>query len=145
MRKLCEVQKINNSLLINDAVGEKKRIGYLSQEYAAAINNRIEKKNNTNIQINIDTLDNIIKKLNLKKISFLKINVEGFEINTLKGLKKNYRLVENFCISCHDFIGFKTYKKIKKILKKLKLSIMTNKKNPNKPWEEFYLYAKKIK
>lgn len=141
--KLCEVQKINNSLLINDAVGEKKRIGYLSQEYAAAINNRIEKKNNTNIQININTLDNIIKKLNLKKISYLKINVEGFEINTLKGLKKNYHLVENFCISCHDFIGIKTYKKIKKILKELKLSVMTNNTNPSKPWEEFYLYAKK--
>lgn len=143
LRKLCEVQKIKNSLLINDGVGEKKTTGYLSQEYSASINNRIEKKNNTNIQINIDTLDNIIKKLNLKKISFLKINVEGFEINTLKGLKKNYRLVENFCISCHDFIGIKTYTKIKKILKKLKLSVMTNKKNPNKPWEEFYLYAKK--
>jgi FkbM family methyltransferase len=143
LRKLCEIQKINNSLLINDAVGEKKKLGYLSQEYCAGINNHIEKKNNTNIKVTINTLDDIIKKLNLKKISYLKINVEGFEINTLKGLKKNYHLVENFCISCHDFIGIKTYQRIKKILKKLKLSVMTNEKNINKPWEEFYLYAKK--
>lgn len=143
LRKLCEVQKINNSILINDGVGEKKKIAYLSQNYPAAINNSIKKKNNKNVKVNINTLDNIIKKLNLKKISYLKINVEGFEINTLKGLKKNYHLVENFCISCHDFIGIKTYRQIKIILKELKLSVMTNIKNPNKPWEEFYLYAKK--
>lgn len=143
LRKLSQVLKIKNAIFINNAVGEKKKISYLFQNSPACIGNFIEnKKNDKNTKVNINTLDNIIKKLNLKKIDYLKINIEGSEINALKGLRKKFYLVENFCISCHDFIGIKTYNTVKNMLKK-KINLKTNKKNINKPWEEFYLYANK--
>ena len=143
LKKLSGIQKIKNALFINVGVGEKKKIGFLFQKSSAGIDNFIEnKKNDKSIKVNINTLDNIIKKLNLKKISYLKINIEGSEINALRGLKKKFHLVENFCISCHDFIGIKTYDSVKNMLKK-KINLITNKKNINKPWEEFYLYGNK--
>ena len=50
--------------------------------------------------MNTNTIDNLFSKINLQN-SLLKIDVEGFEINVLKGSKQkianeiNYILIEN--------------------------------------------------
>lgn len=40
------------------------------------------------ILINVDTLDNIVKKNGLKRVDFMKIDVEGAELQVLKGAEK---------------------------------------------------------
>jgi FkbM family methyltransferase len=37
------------------------------------------------VEVKVDTLDNYLEKSGLKKIDFIKIDVEGFELNVLKG------------------------------------------------------------
>jgi len=39
----------------------------------------------------------------LKKIAFLKMNIEGAEREALLGMGPSLRRVEQICVACHDF------------------------------------------
>ena len=47
------------------------------------------------------TLDNFLSAENIDKVSLLKLNVEGGELEILK--KTSHAKIENLIISCHDF------------------------------------------
>jgi len=50
------------------------------------------------LKIQADSLDNIVKNLNIKKVDYVWMNIEGSEINALKGMKKT--LKDNKCKLC---------------------------------------------
>ena len=56
------------------------------------------------IKVSSDTLDNILKIYNIKKIDFLKMNIEGAEKLAIKGMQETIFKIQVVCISCHDFI-----------------------------------------
>lgn len=63
------------------------------------------------ILIKINTLDQIIKKKNIKKIDILKIDTEGYEFNILKGLSKLNKIVRFIYFEHHyDDMIIKNYK-----------------------------------
>lgn len=72
--------------------------------------------------LNIVSLDQF--KLNLKKIDFIKIDVEGFEIEVLKGMLniiKKYKpiiFIESFPAYCHDYLPCHA-EEVKQLLKDL--------------------------
>ena len=84
---------LNNIKLFNIALGsEKKRQifhEYKNHELSSfiKINKKFEEKKN-NIFVQIDTIDLVFKKNNLKKINLLKIDTQGYEELILKGAKK---------------------------------------------------------
>ena len=57
------------------------------------------------IEIEQLTFEDAIKPYNLKNIEFVKVNIEGAEMNLLKSLNNSNLKISNWCISCHDFIG----------------------------------------
>tara|TARA_Y100001958_G_C21042304_1_gene411486 strand:+ start:59 stop:721 length:663 start_codon:yes stop_codon:yes gene_type:complete len=54
-------------------------------------------------KVRADTLNNILKRLKLnKKIDFLNIDVEGFEMKVLKSIKLNNYKPKLICVEIHD-------------------------------------------
>lgn len=56
------------------------------------------------IEVKSLTLDAFVQKHKIQKIDLLKMNIEGAELQVIKGMESSIHLVENFAISCHDFL-----------------------------------------
>ena len=62
------------------------------------------------LKIKIETLDNYMDLNNINKISFLKIDTEGYEYEILKGLKKKIQFVDTIMFEHHyDNMIIKNY------------------------------------
>lgn len=82
------INKFKNIELIQKGLGEQPRVVKL---YEVAENNpganRILEEGNDypSTEIEIDTIDNIVRQKNLATVDFIKMDVEGYEFSVLKG------------------------------------------------------------
>jgi FkbM family methyltransferase len=76
------------------------------------------KKNYSKLRVQCKTLDNFIKKHQIKKIDLLKFDTEGNELNILKGAKKALKKtrVIYFEILSQNFLFHKKFDKVNSIL-----------------------------
>jgi FkbM family methyltransferase len=49
------------------------------------------------------SLDDFIRRHNLRRIDFLKMNIEGAEALAIQGMQRALGITRALCISCHDF------------------------------------------
>ena len=85
------------------------------------LNFRNKKDIYKSFKLKTETLDNYMKKNNFDKISFLKIDTEGYEYEILKGLKKKIKLIDTIMFEHHyDNMIIKkyTFSDINEFLKK---------------------------
>ena len=61
--------------------------------------------NKEHFKVNQISFDKIIKQYEIKKIDYVKVNIEGYETNFLEGYRYLQPKVKNFCIGCHDFLS----------------------------------------
>lgn len=54
-------------------------------------------------KVKAKTLDTLVKEHNISKINFLKSNIEGAEQYLIEGMNESVKIIQNICISCHDF------------------------------------------
>ena len=68
-------------------------------------------------KVKVNTIDNIFRGISLKK-TFLKIDVEGYEMNVLNGCKKKINEISHVLVECQFGRHYKNndFKKIKKFL-----------------------------
>jgi len=73
------------------------------------------------VTIEADTLDNILEELKVDKVDFIKMNIEGAEIEALKGMGKTLRNkdVKLAIEAYHKIEGSLTYKAVTSYLKEL--------------------------
>lgn len=99
---------------------------YFSHYPTEKINNLAKETRSGNFEklpCNVETLQNIFKSNKIKKIDLAIIDVEGSEIELLKGIEFNEVDIEYFCIETYnfdalnDFMKKKNYRLIKKIHK----------------------------
>ena len=84
----------------------------------------LNNQNQQSVIVKQKTFDQIFKKTNIKK-SFLKIDVEGYELNVLKGSKKKIKEVKYILIEDQYFNQYKNdFNKVKKFLKKNNFEIL---------------------
>ena len=79
------------------------------------------------------------------KIDFLKMNIEGAEIDALLGMPDTLAKVQNACIACHDFlsdknINFKTKDRCAAILKEAGFEVFEAPRD-SPPWQRDHLHA----
>jgi len=57
------------------------------------------------VAVSATTIDAIYRRLNLGRVNFLKMNIEGSERLAIHGMTQALRRTEIVCVSCHDFLA----------------------------------------
>ena len=84
----------------------------------------IKNKISKSITVEQKTFDQVFKNINVRK-SFIKIDVEGYELSVLKGSKKKIKDVKYILIEHQFFNQYKSdFNKVKKLLYKNKFKII---------------------
>ena len=70
--------------------------------------------------IEVDTLDNILRELGVKKVDFIKMDIEGAEVEALKGMEATLRNNDVKLAGEHHTVnGERTYKAVAQQLKQM--------------------------
>jgi hypothetical protein len=48
-------------------------------------------------------LDELIEREKIRRVDFLKMNIEGAEAKAPEGMQRSFGIIRALCISCHDF------------------------------------------
>ena len=102
LKMLCEKNNYsqcrNFNLAISDNNGEK-----WIEECSDYFKNRIN-SDAKGTKVHSYTLDKFVADNGIGEINFLKVNIEGAELQMIDGMRDSVKLIENIAISCHDFL-----------------------------------------
>lgn len=103
LKLLKQKNKFQSVKPVHAAISDKS--GTLWMELAD--NYRIGRTNTENkgVKVNSFSLDEFAKQNEIKKIDFLKVNIEGSEYEMVDGMKKTIGIIDNIAVSCHDFLN----------------------------------------
>ena len=144
LKRNLELNKYRNIIPLNLGIwSSKRKMTLIRKKYASTLRNilikdeNIEKKNQ--IQIDVDTIDNIMLNLELEKVDLIKMDIEGAEIEAIKGAKKTLTKLKDIRLiiaAYHETVsGIKTYRFLVPYLERLKFRVIKE----NLP----YIYAEK--
>ncbi len=92
------------------------------------------------VEVEVNTIDNIVRSLGVKKVDFLKIDVEGAELEVLQGAADTIKRSGNLNIAVELHIGQVDFREISATLSNLGLTIKhANRDLPHRP----VIYAEK--
>ena len=81
-----------NKCLVSNEYEDNKINGYFNQGLMSGINNFNNSEDDKIVQVECETLTSILDRLEVKKIDFFSLDVEGYEKSVLEGLDfKKYR------------------------------------------------------
>lgn len=111
LRKNIELNGLNNVTVVPAGLWDRrtrKRL-YLSR---SSVGHSLVHGSDKPEEIEVDTLDNILKKLGVGKVDFIKMNIEGAEIQALRGMKKTLKSSDvKLAIEAHHLVnGIPTYR-----------------------------------
>jgi FkbM family methyltransferase len=101
LERVCKENNLSNVFLSNTAMTDDGKYVYIEDNSDWQSNTLTDDSNG--IRVYGEYLDSFCKTLNINIIDFLKINVEGAEIDIIKGMPISIGNVKNICICCHDF------------------------------------------
>ena len=115
LKKRVEGSNFKNIILVNKALGNNiKEIELESDNHFSSIVIKTLKR--PTFMVQQTTLDNEMENLGIGKVDFIKVNIEGAEIETIKGAKKTLSHTNHLAISCHVVEGRNTAIIIKPML-----------------------------
>lgn len=117
LRMNVSVNKLQNVCIVGKAAwnrGGSLRL-YLSNENIGA-HSLVIKKGRKSTEVKADTLDNIISELGIEKVDFVKMDVEGAELEALEGAEKVLNKARKIVVETHLRNGNATTPKVKQVL-----------------------------
>jgi FkbM family methyltransferase len=66
--------------------------------------NAIRQNTLSGVEVPITTFDDFVEKNRIDRIDFLKVNIEGAEVDLIEGMNDSIRIVRHLAVSCHDFL-----------------------------------------
>ena len=88
LEKNITLNKLNNIVILEKAAGSKNEFVNLSLSSDPMLSMITNEENKKSVKIECIKLDSLIKKLDLQKVNWLKIDAEGSEIQVLEGSKE---------------------------------------------------------
>ena len=105
LKRNIEFHNLNNVYIIRKALGSKRGKTTMIKSLLSCTHQLKGLKNPEfpiqEVDVEVDTLDNIVKQLNINKIDLLKIDVEGAELEVLKGAKESLKITRNIAMELH--------------------------------------------
>lgn len=99
------LKNFKNIIIIPKAVGNSSgKVNFLIGIHSGShkINSHLRKKSTEKIiTVPIEKIDNLVRELNLEKVNFLKIDVEGWELEVLKGAEYSLEMIEFMAIASY--------------------------------------------
>ena len=124
LEKLIEYNRLENVTALHLAVTEPSCTAVTIGDSDEYLRNRLNI--GVGFHVPANTVDAIYQKLDLGRIHFLKINIEGAERLAIRGMAETLKQTEVLCISCHDFLaesaedaGLRTKAEVQRFLKEL--------------------------
>lgn len=117
LEKNIKENNLENVVVIDKGVWSKKEEKKLFISPNTGGHSFFKRTEHVNL-IKTDLLDNILSNLKIDKVNFIKMDIEGAEIEALKGMEKTLEEPLNMAIAAyHQINGQKTYKTIDPILR----------------------------
>jgi FkbM family methyltransferase len=101
--KMRAENRLHNVTLVQAAVADQEREIELSDSSEHEGNSIIGAI--SGIRVPCTTLEQIFRSIELSRVDFLKMNIEGAEKLALSGMGEMIHKTKNVCISCHDFLA----------------------------------------
>ncbi len=107
LEKLVQYNQLKNVIPIHAAIAEPGRSTVSIENGDRYLANRIGSVGIGRVGVSVPalTIDELCLRLNLARIHFLKMNIEGAERLAIQGMSQTLRHTEVLCISCHDFLA----------------------------------------
>jgi FkbM family methyltransferase len=108
LRATCRHNQFQNVTIIETAIMSSVGTLTMSDENNHEANHVVRKDKVGNGAVTdviaATTLDAICRTYEISHIDFLKMNIEGAEVDAIKGMTDSIMKVSRACIACHDFI-----------------------------------------
>lgn len=121
LNRNIKLNKLKNVIIVNKGLWSSKKhlkmsMGQYNRSHSF-INDHPE-KTSEELSLQVDSLDNILKELNIETVDFVKMDIEGSEIEALDGMEGTFKFKPSMVIAAyHKFKGEETYPYVIKKLK----------------------------
>jgi FkbM family methyltransferase len=103
LEKLVLYNRLENVIPMHVAATEPGRSVVTIEDDSQYLANRLDAAEG--VTVPATTIDAIHQQLNLGRIHFLKMNIEGSERFAIHGMTATLKETEVLCVSCHDFLA----------------------------------------
>lgn len=130
LKKNVKINNLNNIILLNLGVWScKKKLKFRCNKYGSSLKNIINSRDYNNIiEIDVDTIDNIVSNLKLERVNLIQMDIEGSKIEALKGANKTLKKSDTIKLTIAAYhknsSGIENYKILVPILEKMKFKIL---------------------
>ena len=87
------------------AIGGKNGFIYIQNQSNHEKNAVSKEESDDSFKVSLITVDDFVEKHNIKRIEFLKVNIEGAELDMIEGMANSIHIIKKAAISCHDFLS----------------------------------------
>ncbi len=101
--KMARYNALGNVIPVHAAAVELGRASVKIRDDEEYLANRLDDA--AGLSVPGATIDQICEPLNLGRIHFLKMNIEGAERFAIRGMSATLQRTEVLCVSCHDFLA----------------------------------------
>jgi FkbM family methyltransferase len=136
LQMFCELNGLSNVTVVNVALIDGERQVAIENLEGWQANCIVDGETKGAIPVPGLTLDKVVERENVKRIDFLKMNIEGAEAMAIRGMEQTLRITLALCISCHDFCAsegkgefFRTKKMIQGYIEKAGFRIVSRERD----------------
>jgi FkbM family methyltransferase len=104
LENFCRLNRLSNVRAMHLALMNEPGVVRIAESESSWMENAIVVDDRlSGTQVRAYTLNEVYREQGLKKIDFLKMNIEGAERFALLGMESVMRHIDQICVACHDF------------------------------------------
>jgi FkbM family methyltransferase len=147
LQAIVALNRLSNVVAVHAAVADAAGTIEIS-DYAEPVLNTTVGVTGRGIPVRAETLDRLLAELHVDRATFLKMNIEGGEVDALRGFREGLLRAESVAIGCHDFLAedgrgseaMRTKASVRQLVEAAGFGIATRDEH-ELPWVRDYVYG----